>query len=105
MEEIIKDLIDNCKFLNAAKTSVKSKRTDGYEVEIVVRKEGTVAFDEFDTAQLNAIRDIFVSDIKNGSHLMCADMALEIVNVCQARLDAPEYYDIQDIIKEREVRK
>lgn len=28
----------------------------------------------------------------------CADIALEIINVCQTRLGAPEYNDVQEIM-------
>ena len=98
MEEIVKTLLTQCKSTGAAMVSFKAERPDGYEVELTVRKKGAVAFDEFDTAHLNAIRDIFVSDFKNDSRLVSADMALEIVNVCQARLGAPEYNDIQEVM-------
>lgn len=65
MEEIVKTLLKQCKSTGAAMVSFKAERPDGYEVELTVRKKGAVAFDEFDTAHLNAIRDIFVSDFKN----------------------------------------
>lgn len=102
-------MVQSCKDTNAAKITMSGKRPDGYIFETIVRKDGTVAFDEFSNEQLQEIRERFAKTIykRNFSPEEGAEKELlqelskkdlDIINVCQARLECPEFANLRQFM-------
>lgn len=102
-------MVQSCKDSNAAKITMSGKRPDGYIFETIVRKDGAVAFDEFSKEQLQEIRERFAKSIykRNFSPEEGAEKELlqelskkdlDVINVCQARLECPEFADLRQFM-------
>lgn len=103
-------MVQSCKDSNAAKITMSGKRPDGYIFETVVRKDGAVAFDEFSKEQLEEIRERFAKSIykRNFSPEEGAEKELlqelskkdlDVINVCQARLECPEFANLRQFMR------
>ena len=102
-------MVQLCKSTNAAKTTMSAKRPDGYIYETVIRKDGAVAYDEFSKEQLQEIRERFANSIyqrgfeseagaeKEILHEL-SKKDLEVINVCQARLEKGGYSSLEDFL-------
>lgn len=102
-------MVQLCKSTNAAKTTMSAKRPDGYIFETVIRKDGAVAYDEFSKEQLQEIRERFANSIyqrgfeseagteKKILHEL-SKKDLEVINVCQARLEKGGYSSLEDFL-------
>ena len=102
-------MVQMCKSTNAAKTTMSAKRPDGYIYETVIRKDGAVAYDEFSKEQLQEIRERFANSIyqrgfeseagaeKEILHEL-SKKDLEVINVCQARLENGGYSSLEDFL-------
>lgn len=108
-KKAIDAMVQSCKDTNAAKISMSGKRPDGYIFETIVRKDGAVAFDEFSKEQLEEIRERFAKSIykRNFSPEEGAEKELlqelskkdlDIINVCQARLECPEFANLRQFM-------
>lgn len=99
-KKAIDSMVQMAKESNAAKTTLSSERRDGYIVETVIRKKGAVAYDEFSPEQTEFIRNIFTEELLvlgDPSNANCVHMGmLEVINVCQTKLEEPEYSSIED---------
>lgn len=108
-ENTQKNAIDLCKSTNAAKTTMSAKRPDGYIFETVIRRDGAVAYNEFSKEQLQEIRERFANSIyqrgfeseagaeKEILHEL-SKKDLEVINVCQARLEKGGYSSLEDFL-------
>lgn len=99
-KKAIDSMVQMAKDSNAAKTSLSSERRDGYIVETVIRKKGAVAYDEFSPEQIEFIKSLFAEELLvlgDPSNANCVHMGmLEVINVCQTKLEEPEYSSIED---------
>ena len=105
----IDSMVQLCKSTNAAKTTMSAKRPDGYIYETVIRKDGAVAYNEFSKEQLQEIRERFANSIyqrgfeseagaeKEILHEL-SKKDLEVINVCQARLEKGGYSSLEDFL-------
>lgn len=105
-------MVQMCKSTNAAKTTMSAKRPDGYIYETVIRKDGAVAYDEFSKEQLLEIRERFANSIyqrgfeseagaeKEILHEL-SKKDLEVINVCQARLEKGGYSSLEDFLRQQ----
>ncbi len=102
-------MVQSCKDSNAAKITKSGKRPDGYIFETIVRKDGAVASDEFSKEQLEEIRERFAKSIykRNFSPEEGAEKEflqelskkdLDIINVCQDRLECPEFANLRQFM-------
>lgn len=99
-KKAIDSMVQMSKDTNAAKTTLSSERRDGYIVETVIRKKGVVAYDEFSPEQTEFIRNIFTEELlvlgdPSNANCVHKDM-LDVINVCQAKLEEDEYSSIED---------
>lgn len=99
-KKAIDSMVQMAKDSNAAKTSLSSERRDGYIVETVIRKKGAVAYDEFSPEQIEFIKSLFTEELLvlgDPSKANCVHMGmLEVINVCQTKLEECEYSSIED---------
>lgn len=100
-KKAIDAMVQSCKESNAAKITMSGKRPDGYIYEIIIRKDGAVAYDEFTKEQLEEIEDIWtkeILDICEGIPDPELQIYLDIINVCRAQLEKPEYSSMKDFL-------
>lgn len=99
-KKAIDSMVQMAKDTNAALTTLSSERRDGYIVETVIRKKGAVPYDEFSPEQTEFIRNIFTEELlvlgdPSNANCVHKDM-LDVINVCQAKLEEDEYSSIED---------
>lgn len=99
-KKAIDSMVQMAKDTNAAKASLSSERRDGYIVETIIRKKGAVAYDEFSPDQIEFIRNIFTEELlvlgdPSNANCVHKDM-LDVINMCQTKLEEPEYSSIED---------
>lgn len=100
MKETIETLIQVAKESGAAQAVLEGKRADGFTVALVVRKEGTCLDDEFSIEHIRIIRnkiaqllfDLYIDKPKLDDYDKHFAMErLDIINVCQRKLELPPF--------------
>lgn len=105
-KKAIDAMVQMCKDTNAAKTTMSAKRPDGYIYETIIRKEGSVAYDEFSDEQLKELEKYLAQEILYNHDVFIAkdiQFFLDILNVCRAKLDKGEYSDLEDFLSKHKL--
>ena len=108
MKETIETLIQVAKESGAAQTVLEGKRADGFTVALVVRKEGALLYGEFSEEQIRTIRNIIAQKLwelfldkpkldESDRHI--AQSKLDMINVCQEKLDLPIFETWEEYCK------
>lgn len=91
-------MVSQCQRMNAGKLKMSFKRKDGYTIEITARRTEAKFDDEFSDKELKYIKKSMIEKIGRASNKEEADMAFDIVNVCQELLGEPQFNSVDEIV-------
>ena len=91
-------MVSQCQRMNAGKIRMSFKRKDGYTIEITARRTEGKFDDEFSDKELKYIKKSMIEKIGRASNKEEADMAFDIVNVCQELLGEPQFNSVDEIV-------
>lgn len=91
-------MVSQCQRMNAGKFSMSFKREDGYTIEITARRTEGKFDDEFSDKELKYIKKSMIEKIGSESSKEAADMAFDIINVCQELLGEQPFESVDQIV-------
>ena len=91
-------MVRQCQSMNAAKIRMSFKRKDGYTIDITARQTEAKFDDEFSNKELKYIKKSMIEKINRESNKEAADMAFDIINVCQELLGEPQFESVDEIV-------
>ena len=84
--------------MNAAKIKMSFRREDGYTIDVTARKTEAKFDDEFSDKELKYIKKSMIEKIDRASNKEAADMAFDIINVCQELLGESQFESVDEIV-------
>ena len=91
-------MVRQCKTMNAAKIKMSFRREDGYTIDVTARQTEAKFDDEFSNKELKYIKKSMIEKINRESNKEAADMAFDIINVCQELLGKPLFDSVDEIV-------
>ena len=91
-------MVYQCQRMNAGKLRISFKREDGYTIEITARRTEGKFDDEFSDKELKYIKKSMIEKIGSESSKEAADMAFDIINVCQELLGEQQFESVDQIV-------
>ena len=91
-------MVNQCQRMNAGKFSMSFKREDGYTIEVTARQTEAKFDDEFSNKELKYIKESMIEKIGNEPSKEAADMAFDIINVCQELLGEQQFESVDQIV-------
>lgn len=91
-------MVRQCQDMNAGKLRMSFKREDGYTIEITARRTEGKFDDEFSDKELKYIKKSMIEKIGSESSKEAADMAFDIINVCQELLGEQQFESVDQIV-------
>ena len=91
-------MVRQCQRMNAGKIKMSFKRKDGYTIEITARRTEGNFDDEFSDKELKYIKKSMIEKIGSESSKEAADMAFDIINVCQELLGEQQFESVDQIV-------
>ena len=91
-------MVSQCQRMNAGKFSMSFKREDGYTSEVTARQTEAKFDDEFSNKELKFIKESMIEKIGNEHSKEAADMAFDIINVCQELLGEQQFESVDQIV-------
>lgn len=91
-------MVSQCQTMNAAKFKMSFRREDGYTIDVTARQTEAKFDDEFSDKELKYIKKSMIEKIDRASNKEEADMAFDIINVCQELLDEPQFESVDEIV-------
>ena len=91
-------MVSQCQRMNAGKFSMSFKREDGYTIEVTARQTEAKFEDEFSNKELKYIKESMIEKIGNEHSTEAADMAFDIINVCQELLGEQQFESVDQIV-------
>lgn len=91
-------MVIQCQRMNAAKIKMSFRREDGYTIDVTARQTEAKFDDEFSDKELNYIKETMIEKINSVSNKESADMAFDIINVCQELLGEPQFESVDEIV-------
>lgn len=91
-------MVSQCQRMNAGKLKMAFKREDGYTIEITARRTEGKFDDEFSDKELKYIKKSMIEKIDRASNREEADMAFDIINVCQELLGESQFESVDEIV-------
>lgn len=91
-------MVSQCQRMNAAKFKMSFRREDGYTIDVTARQTEAKFDDEFSDKELKYIKKSMIEKIDRASNKEEADMAFDIINVCQELLDEPQFESVDEIV-------
>ena len=91
-------MVNQCQRMNAGKLRISIKREDGYTIEITARRTEAKFDDEFSNKELKYIKETMIEKISSVSNKEAAEMAFDIINVCQELLGEQQFESVDQIV-------
>ena len=91
-------MVSQCQRMNAGKFSMSFKREEGYTIEVTARQTEAKFDDEFSNKELKYIKESMIEKIGNEPSKEAADMAFDIINVCQELLGEQQFGSVDQIV-------